>query len=775
LPNDPEFPYQWSLHNSGQTGGAYDADIDLPAAWVMTTGSMATIVAVLDSGVDYADPDLYLNIWLNPGEIPDALAGSLSDTDGDTLLTFRDLNAVANTAYVTDLNANGYIDGGDLLRDARWANGMDDDGNGKVDDLVGWDTHDNDNDPAPTASHGTDMSAHIGAITNNALGKAGINWAVRLMPIRVQFDTVNRVNTNAAHGLDYAVAMGATISNNRTDNGYSQEMFDAIARARDAGHLFMAAAGNFAEDMDSNPHYPAAYDLDNIISVAALDASDKLTSVSNWGLQNVDLGAPALSPGTSNSTATTTGVAALLKSLHPDWNYVQIKSRILASVDPVPSLSGKTVTGGRLNAARALAITSISVSEPSILEGTNGGATQLVFAVTRFGDDTGTLVLNWSTANGTAVAGTDYVAASGQITFNPSGINTQIISVNVQRDLNPEPDETMYVQLTLASGEALLADDIGQGMILNDDLTKFYVVNDATTNQNYEYTSEGIAVESYNLRSGNTSPRGAASTFTGDKVWVADSNRNLYVYNPSGALLGSWTAGSLQSNAQVEGVATNGTDVWLVDAKVDKVFRYTGAASRLSGNQNAASSFSLAAGNASPKDIVTDGVHLWVVNDSTTDKVFKYTMTGSLVGSWTISTSGASSPTGLTIDPSNVSDIWIVDSGADAVFQYTAAASKTSGSQSASASFQLAAGNTNPQGIADPPAPQAGAAIQGRPRRARRSAESARVTALDNYLASKLPDDSTQRSVTIADRFVNTLFDLGYSRATLRSLRRTLR
>ena len=146
--------------------------------------------------------------------------------------------------------------------------------------------------------------------------------------------------------------------------------------------------------------------------------------------------------------------------------------------------------------------------------------------------------------------------------------------------------------------------------------TKFYVVNDGSPDRTYEYGTAGSAVENYALDSGNTAPRGAASTAAGDKVWVVDANKNVYVYNTSGGLLGSWTAGSLASNATVEGIATNGTDVWIVDARQDKVFRYTGAASRLSGSQNAASSFSLNSGNTNPKDIVTDGVHLWVVNDA---------------------------------------------------------------------------------------------------------------------------------------------------------------
>ncbi len=162
-------------------------------------------------------------------------------------------------------------------------------------------------------------------------------------------------------------------------------------------------------------------------------------------------------------------------------------------------------------------------------------------------------------------------------------------------------------------------------------------------------------------------------------------------------------AGGLQSTAQLEGIATNGTDVWLVDNKTDKVYRYANAASLTNGSPVATSSFSLNSGNTSPKDIVTDGNYLWVVNDSSSDKVFKYTIGGTYVGSWAITTSGAYSPTGITLDPSNPAHIWIVDSGTAKVYQYDNAVGLTSGSKSANSSWALAAGNTNPQGIADPP------------------------------------------------------------------------
>ena len=216
------------------------------------------------------------------------------------------------------------------------------------------------------------------------------------------------------------------------------------------------------------------------------------------------------------------------------------------------------------------------------------------------------------------------------------------------------------------------------------------------------------SVESYSLNSGNTAPRGAASTIAGDKTWVVDANRKVYVYNNSGGLLGSWTAGTLATNATVEGIATNGTDVWIVDAKSDKVYKYAGAASRLSGSQNAASSFSLNSGNTSPKDIVTDGTS--ICGSSTTAPPTRCSSTrspGSLVRQLDDQLPAVDSPTGITLDPANVSqDLWIVDSGTDRVYQYNAAASVDLGSSHAAVvTFALAAGNTNPQGIADPPAP----------------------------------------------------------------------
>ncbi len=255
-----------------------------------------------------------------------------------------------------------------------------------------------------------------------------------------------------------------------------------------------------------------------------------------------------------------------------------------------------------------------------------------------------------------------------------------------------EPTETFTVNLSNLVG-AVIADGQGVGTILDND-TKFYVVNDATSDRTYEYGPLGTAEESYVLAAGNTAPRGAASNTDGTTVWVVDANKKVYVYNPSGGLFGSWTAGGLNASAQLEGIATNGADIWLVDANTDKVFKYTGAATRLSGSQNAASSFNLASSNKDPKDLVSDGANLRVVDDSTTDKVFRYTLNGSLLGRWMIGSVNAQ-PTGITVDPTNAQHIWIVDAGTDRVYQYDNAAARTSFSQNPNSSFALAAGNTS--------------------------------------------------------------------------------
>ncbi len=317
-PNDPSFSQQWGLNNSGQSGGTADADIDAPDAWNISTGSGKTIVAVIDTGVDYTHPDLAANIWTNPGEI----AG----------------------------------------------NGIDDDHDGFVDDVHGWDFANNDSNPMDDNGHGTHVAGIIGAVGNNGIGVDGVNWRVQIMALKFLGASGTGSLSNAIRALNFAVAHGATVSNNSySGGGYYQAFYDAVKAAQAKGHIFVAAAGNGSVNTDTSPAYPSSYNLDNIVSVAAVDRNDKLASFSNYGVGTVDIAAPGVNiystykndnyvamSGTSMAAPFVTGAIALLRDLHPNWTYQQILSQVYGSVDPISSLQGKVKTGGRLNVFKAL-------------------------------------------------------------------------------------------------------------------------------------------------------------------------------------------------------------------------------------------------------------------------------------------------------------------------------------------------------------------------------------------------------------------------------------
>ena len=242
--------------------------------------------------------------------------------------------------------------------------------------------------------------------------------------------------------------------------------------------------------------------------------------------------------------------------------------------------------------------------------------------------------------------------------------------------------------------------------------TKFFVVDDGITNKNYRYDSNGGSIKNYAIDIANTAPRGIATTSEATSLWVVDNNKSVYVYNNTGATLGFWTAGTLAANATVEGIATDGTNIWIVDSRADRVYYYARAAALGTTGTKTATSFPLATGNTSPKDVVfgvTDSIpYLWVVNDAATDTVYRYALgTNGLVSgtatSWKLN-SANSAPRGITLDPSNATQdlnaIWVVDSGTDRVYKY---ANGRTGTNALTSSFALATGNDNPQGIADPP------------------------------------------------------------------------
>ncbi|MEQ1825297.1 MAG: Ig-like domain-containing protein [Pirellula sp.] len=227
---------------------------------------------------------------------------------------------------------------------------------------------------------------------------------------------------------------------------------------------------------------------------------------------------------------------------------------------------------------------------------------------------------------------------------------------------------------------------------------KFFVV-DQDRAANFKYSASGSAISNAALNRSDSKPRGIASNSAGTIQWVIDDGGSVFVYDNNGALLGQWQP---QNVGRPEGITVWGNDLWLVDPRLDRVFKFTGGAAVRTGRINATSSFPLNSGNLNAMDVVTDGTRLWVVNDLVgSDKVFRYNVSGTLEGSWTLPSTNPS-PTGITIDPNNINHIWIVDSSVDRVFQYDSGTSVLSGSLSPSMSFALAATNTNPQGIADP-------------------------------------------------------------------------
>ncbi len=338
---------------------------------------------------------------------------------------------------------------------------------------------------------------------------------------------------------------------------------------------------------------------------------------------------------------------------------------------------------------------------------------------------------NWNTPQTVTVTGVDDTIFDGSIAW------TAIIAAAASAD-------ALYDGLNPADISLTNTDDD------SPPATKFYAVDDAAVNRTFEYAEDGTLIEFYGINSSNSAPRGIATVTAGDRLWVVDASRRVFVYDNSGGLLGSWTAGSLASTARVEGIATDGTHIWIVDARADRVFYYANAASRLSGTQTATTNFALARGNAGPKDLVfgtQNGVnYLWVVNDASTDRVFRYTLNASGVAtastSWLINSTNAR-PTGITLDPSNGSmDIWISDNSSDRIYRYSNGRTATAPALASSFALAVASGNGNVQGIADPPPVAIESTLAGY-----QPAAVAAVTALsDGPVASRQPALISNRS-----------------------------
>lgn len=320
-PDDPMFNDQWALNNLGQDGGTERADIDALEAWIKTKGSEEVVVAVLDSGVDYTHQDLAENMWQRPA--------SLAPYTDDELGTFNDLHGYNGTDRIADP--------------------MDDNG------------------------HGTHCAGIIGAEGDNGIGVAGVNWTVKIMPLKFLGRGGMGSTNDAIEAINYAIDRKKNgvnvriISASWGSNSYSKALEDTIRAAGDAGILFIAASGNDGSNNDNWPHYPSNYDLSNVISVAALDRNDKLASFSNFGTKSVHIAAPGkdilstwlkdnyrLSSGTSMATPYVSGIAALVVANEPTITMEKLRERILSTADKLDTLNGKVASGGRICAANAV-------------------------------------------------------------------------------------------------------------------------------------------------------------------------------------------------------------------------------------------------------------------------------------------------------------------------------------------------------------------------------------------------------------------------------------
>ncbi len=328
-PVDPLYEKLWGLKNTGSnepdrndgrstTPGVAGADVDAERAWSITKGSKKIVVAVIDTGIDYDHPDLKNNMWVNEKEIP--------------------------------------------------GNGVDDDQNGYVDDIHGWNADKDNGNPMDGNSHGTHCAGTIGAEHNNGIGVAGVMSDVKLMAVKFLSDEGSGSLSDAVQAIDYATKMDVDImSNSWGGGGFSQTLFDAIKTAKEKGIIFVAAAGNEGINTDLRPAYPAGYQIDNVISVASHTAQDNLSSFSNYGKRTVHVAAPGSNilsstpkgeykvySGTSMATPHVSGVLGLLLSETGRLPVLELRNRLVATIMPGATYKKGTVAGGRVNAYNLL-------------------------------------------------------------------------------------------------------------------------------------------------------------------------------------------------------------------------------------------------------------------------------------------------------------------------------------------------------------------------------------------------------------------------------------
>lgn len=327
--NDPFFSNLWGLLNTGQTiggsAGVGDADIDATDAWDTTTGSTTSVVAVIDTGIDYNHPDLASNVWTAPSDFSVVIGGTKIDCAAGT----HGFNAIAKTC-----------------------NPLDDHG------------------------HGTHVSGTIGALGNNTTGVVGVNWTTRIIGVKFLSASGSGTTADAINAIEFMIqvknlfsvaANVRVLSNSWGGGGFSQALLDKINDANNANMLFVAAAGNNGSNNDNVAFYPADYNAANLIAVAATTNTDHLASFSNYGPTRVHLAAPGVNilsttpnnsysyfSGTSMATPHVSGAAALVLSVCGSLDTAALKSTIISNVDAVAALNGQVSSNGRLNVNKAI-------------------------------------------------------------------------------------------------------------------------------------------------------------------------------------------------------------------------------------------------------------------------------------------------------------------------------------------------------------------------------------------------------------------------------------
>ncbi|MGI8639102.1 MAG: S8 family serine peptidase [Pyrinomonadaceae bacterium] len=415
VPSDPQFGTMYGMQK-----------ISAPLAWDLSVGSSSVVVADIDTGLRYTHEDLAANAWRNPGEVQN--------------------------------------------------NGIDDDGNGFVDDYYGYDFFYNDSDPIDDAGgHGTHTAGTIGAVGNNGLGVVGVNWNVKIMAIKIYSpnggDSTSAMLINAYNYIRMMKNRGVNIrvTNNSYGDcgeacGYDQATKDALDAMGNAGILNVFAAGNNGRNIETLPLYPASYTSPSILAVAASTSTDDRASFSNYGTTSVDVAAPGSGilstyhssdssyitfSGTSMATPHTAGAAALLSAYNPNLSPASLKATLMNTVDPLAQWNGVVKTGGRLNVSRALlnqTVCNFSLSQTSIFfPGTKGGNSTVNVTAPTNCDYSAFSNVNWiSVTNGNPGSGNGTVSFTVQV--NPVADSQRIGTITIGNQLFTVTQGTLFVQ-----------------------------------------------------------------------------------------------------------------------------------------------------------------------------------------------------------------------------------------------------------------------------------------------------------------------------------------